>query len=71
MWRAKPTARELARCVAGFLTDEKRVREIAANPGLEAVMKATTGTHLLIAFDATGIDEAFATLTRVRRRAGA
>ncbi len=52
--------------MAGFLTDEKLVREIAANPRLEAVMKATTGADLLVAFDATGIEEAFATLTRER-----
>ncbi|MBX9757308.1 MAG: invasion associated locus B family protein [Beijerinckiaceae bacterium] len=66
VWRARVTACEPARCVAGFRTDEQMVRTFAANPRLEAVVKDLTGKDLVIALDVTGIDEAYATLTRDR-----
>lgn len=53
-----------ARCNAGFVTDETLVRELAAIPKLEAVVKDLVGGELVIPFDLSGIEEAYATLLR-------
>ena len=58
------TSCEPNRCTSVFPVDEKLVKEIAANPKVEAVIKAVNGSTLTFQIDAAGIDKAYALLSK-------
>jgi invasion protein IalB len=49
-----------AECTSQFPIDEKLIKDIAANPKIEAAILAVNGSTLTFQIDPTGIDKAFA-----------